>query len=807
MSFEQCINTAVKTGRLSEKKQAEALAAYRKAAAKATAEGLSEDASETLAAQAAVKETTTLVAAKRWARINDMRKQHALHTRVEAAPVPAKILDGTMQEVADIYKATLGQLGRIVDVMLLKYSPKLAGTVIPKGKMNDIVHGIYGRAVDPEVAKMAKATKDLIDFEQRLLNLEGASIPSNPNYRLWQPLDAGKAHAMGEDAFAAMYMQEDFLDWDLMQYGGKEIPVDERELRVREAYKGLVTSGKHREKAGLANTESLVTRLSRERFFYYKTPEAYLQAQKEVGTGNFFHGLVEQMDSTARNVSLMRVFGANPALGKAFLERAVDIKTAKMKLENPNKKKGEKLERQAQDRIRRFDEEYRIHSRDIDTGAGNAVAMTSAAVRTWSSTSLLGSAIVSNLSDPVFGMWMRGANRLPQLTTIPRYFSAIAHYKDFRQQVINNGIAFESLTNRAWEGNRHNLAMEGTHFVRIISDINYRLQGLAAWTQIGRGVQGLQLAQVFARVRDMPFDEIPFVQLMRDRGLTKEDWELFRATQMYEPTYYSFGKGSYLRPIDFYDSANTDAAREAANKFLMFQEAVIRDAIPTPTLPAKAVLGEHLPAGALSTQLWKSMTSLMLFPVGMHFQYWKKIVEAPRYRDKLWRAGTFIAYTTMAGAMITQVKDVLMGKEVHPMDTKEFWIRAMLNGGAGGILGDILYDGGLLLGTPYGANTPTGQQLENIKRLTYDNAVDYYNGEDLHLGADSARLAWGLFPFKAPGVKLVVERSIMDPILEQSDPAAYQRKLRAQREWEQDQGQGTWYGVGEEADFSKIFGE
>lgn len=806
MSFVDCINTAAETGRLSRDKQAEATRAFNREKEASLAAGLGEDAAENAAAQAALKATTTLVYDKRKARIHQMRKQHDLHMRVQAAPNPVKEYSNVALELADIHKAVLGQLARVVDNILLKYGPKWAGLHIPTENMDEIVDGIYGKAVGEEASAMAKATRDFIDLDRKLLNLEGASIPDNPNFRLWQSHEPTKVHAAGEDYWVARHLEDGVLDWEIMRYAGRAIPVDKREAILREVYKGIVTSGRHREKAGQANTESLATRLSRERFLYYKTAEAWKAMQKEFGTGNFFHQLVEHMESGARNVSLMRVFGANPGVGKAFLERAIGKRVAEMKLANTNKRAGEKLEAKEEHQRRQFDAAYAIHARDVDTGAGNALAMTSAIARTWSTTALLGSAIISNLSDPVFGMWMRGANRIPQISTIPRYFSAIANYKDFRQQMIDNAIIVESLINRAWEGNRINLAAEGSKFVRNISDINYRMQGLSAWTNIGRGVAGLEIAQVFARVRDMAFDEVPFVHLMRTVGITAQDWDNFRATQLYEPEYYGFGKGKMMRPVDFYEAANTDALRASAEKFLMFQETVVRGGIPSPTLPAKAFLGEHLPASQVYTQFFKSMTQLMLFPATMHFQYWKKIIEAPRYRDKLWRTATFIAYTTAAGAMVTQLKDVLSGKQVHPMDTKEFWIRAMLNGGAGGILGDFLYDGGMLIGSPYGANTPLGQQLDNFKRLTLGNAQEALAGEELHFGADASRFAWGLFPFKVPGIKLVVERSLMDALLEQSDPAAYARKLQAQQQWEADQGQGTWWGVGEEPDLGKLFG-
>jgi len=95
------------------------------------------------------------------------------------------------------------------------------------------------------------------------------------------------------------------------------------------------------------------------------------------------------------------------------------------------------------------------------------------------------------------------------------------------------------------------------------------------------------------------------------------------------------------------------------------------------------------------------------------------------------------------------------------------------------------------------SNTPLQQTISDLGRLTTGNIRDYYEGKELHFGADAARAAWDLIPYKLPGVKLIIEREIMDRILEQSDPAAYQRKINAQRKWEREQGQGYWWGTGQ----------
>jgi len=799
-SFLDCIQTAVTTGRLTQEKADEASAAFDEAKKLGVAAGLTEDVAEDHAAQQALKSVTQLKFDKRWQRIKTMRVEHANYERLINAKSHTKEMDAISQEMQDTYHAVQGQLMAGLNSLLMKYMPRAAGLVHPIDRLDDIVRAIYGQeAKNPAVNAMAKSVIDVMEEGRKLLNLEGAAIPENPNYRLFQNHDSALVRQTGKDAWVSFHMQEiagqPVLDWDIMQYEGKEIPVDQRLEVLNKVADTILTEGDIKLTPMTTGNSNLATRLSQQRFLYYKTPEAWLAAQDKFVSGNFYTQLIHHIDSVSRNVSLMRVYGPNPRAGKLFIERTASKRTANEVLAAPEK--GDKLRRANQNALNRFDEAYAWHSRDVDNGAGSALATSLATAQTITNNAVLGSAIISNLSDAAYGMWTRSIEKMPQVSVIPRYLHAIMNYHDFRQQMIDNGIAYESALSTLNSANRYNLELEGKFWSRQISDIQYRLTGLMGWTQVGRGTRGIELAQALHRVRDMKFDEVPFVDLMRSAGITEADWKAFRETPAYKAEYYNFGSSSMLRPIDMYRAANTEAERETANKFLLLQAQLVQTGIPQPNVRTYTALGRHLPAPEPFTLFLRSMAQLAVFPASVHFTYWKKIWSAPTIGQRLWRMGTFATYATAAGAVITQIKDVLNGKKPHPMNTKEFWIRAALNGGAGGIIGDVLYNALVMADSPgYRASTPLGSVLSDIKRLTVDNATRFSEGKDMHLGSDAARVAWDLFPFKLPGIKLVVERELMDRILEHSDPAAYQRALEFQRKQAREQGQGYWWAKG-----------
>jgi hypothetical protein len=802
MSFVDCIRTAVETGRLTQDKANEAIAAFETVRDNGIAAGLGEDVAAVQAAGKALEEITRLKADKRWQRIRTMQVEHGNYERLVASKNLPRELDAISQEMVDVYHAVQGQLLSSLNSLLMKYMPRMGGAIHPIDRMDDIVYAIYGRGVGPEATAMAKATTDILEEGRKLLNLEGAAIPPNPNYRLFQNHDSAKIRQFpdAENYWVSKHMMEiagePAVDWDIMQLDGKPIPVDGRANALHKAAQTILTEGDIKLTPAMADNYNLATRLSQQRFIYYKTPEAWLAMQNEFGNGNFYEQLLHHVDAVARNVSIMRTFGPNPRAGKLFVERVAEKETAKQVLANP--KAGDKLRRKILDSGHRFDAAFAWHSRDVDNGTGSALVTTISTAQTWTSTAVLGQAIISNLSDAVYGMWVRGVERMPQVSLIPRYLSAVMNYHDFRQQMIDNGIAYESALTTLNSANRYNLMLEGNHLSKVVSDMQYRITGIMGLTQIGRGTRGIELAQGLFRVKDLKFDDIPFVDLMRQAGLTEKEWDLLRGMPTYEAEYYNFGTSRMLRPIDMLRNASSDAERDAANKMLLMQSQMVSSGFPQPNVRTHTALGRATPATEPWSLYLRTMAQLMVFPAGIHFTYWKKIWQAPTIRERLWRLGTFITYATAAGAAITQIKDVLNGKKPHPMNTKEFWIRAMLNGGAGGIIGDILYNSLQFAGSSNRASTPLGQVLNDIKRLTVGNAERFAEGKDMHLGADASRVAWDLFPFKVPGIKLVVERTLMDSILEQSDPAAYRRLLKFQREQEREQGQGYWWRTGGE---------
>lgn len=161
----------------------------------------------------------------------------------------------------------------------------------------------------------------------------------------------------------------------------------------------------------------------------------------------------------------------------------------------------------------------------------------------------------------------------------------------------------------------------------------------------------------------------------------------------------------------------------------------------------------------------------------------------------------FVA-TTLTGAMIMQVKDVLSGKDPRAMmneDRFKFWSSAALQGGALGIYGDFLYG---INETRYGSGPletlagPTIGPLMELGLVQPLNAAKKFSeGKETNLLAQTAQDLKGF----VPGGNIWYTKAAMDHLIFQNVMEAlspgYLANMR--RKTRKDYGQDWWWEPGE----------
>lgn len=786
-SFSDCIKTAIESGRLGAKKGAEAEAHYERVKADGLAEGMTDEAADLYAAGKVLERVTTLTSTKRWQRINEMRKAHAHFEDFNASKAPAKTLLDLGERLNIIYDRVRGQAMTNLDRLILKYKPKFGGLVNSVDNMDNVVRAAFGDIRNEEAGTIAKALMDTFEWLRLRANMEGSAIPQNKNRVLPQTHDRLKVRSVAQEEWVTDHLER--LDWEIMRYHGDEIPVGQRREILGLVYDGIVTNGKNRLKPGQANNTPLAGRLARDRFLYYKDGDAWLQMQEKYGSGNVYQQAVGMIDAMSKDIANMELLGPNPNTMKFFVEHLADKRAAELEL--AGKKKGKSEGKKVEEAKSTWEKEYNIFNHFVVNGEENIMAQTIATIRTTTLAAKLGGVFLASLGDIGITKFTRGFYGLPASGVARAYFKNFVRNKQSAQQAIRAGIVFESGLSLAHSFQRYFGPLDGPHWARKFSDIVFRTGLATLHTQTVSNAAGLELLGFFADHASKAFDDVPFAAAMRASGITPEEWDMFRAT----PVHNDRG-ATFLRPVDMWDQATTEAGKRAADKFQDFMQRFVHMASPRPNLRVRAFMGENIEATSVMGQLVRSTMMLASFPSTIFFNHMGKIA-ALSGRDKLKFGIKFFAYLTAGGAFVTQAKAISQGKDPHDMTTPEFWGRAVANGGSLGILGDLIFNNINISNSTYDMNGPLKDNWLAFQKLTFDNIFDAWNGDKLNVDKDVLDFVEKFTP-KLWQFRLIFDRALGDELLQESDPAAYRRLIARQRKQERDTGQGMWWGPGQE---------
>lgn len=807
MSWRDCIQSAIDSGRISAAKGGRAFEAFDEAYDETIAGGATEGEAVMRAADLAVERITELNKGKRWARINEMQRQHEIYQRLMKAPDPRRELENLMNDADLSYDTVRGFAMANLDRLLMKYKPRKGGLHIPTDGLDGIVRAAYKEGGTPEDKELFEAIFEAQEILRKEANMYGASIPENPNRRLAQTHDQKLVQAVQKETWVEDHMRT--LDWEIMRFEGKNIPVDKREEVLERVYDGIVNDGAGRGNPAQNQQGSLATRLARDRFLYYKDADSYIAMQKKYGRGNLYEQTIGLIDHMSMEISLLKHFGPSPDTAKEFAKRVGRERAAEI---NNSRAPGKRTVVQKYDDYARevFDEMYAIHTRKIGAPDGNLMAQTFSTLRTLAVSAKLGGVFIPTVfGDIANARVARLVMNLPEVRVIRSYFGNFVPTKAKTEEAIRAGIIFENGISLAFNRQRYFGALDGPHWARRWSDITYRT-GLAAHaTQVGRNAAGKEFMGVLAQYKDTPFDDLAFAPLLIENGITREDWDTFRATPLYQ-----FGGATWLRPIDMW-SAGDDTAKKVAEKFQNAMQLYIRTAVPEPTLRSRVAMGEAWAPNAFRTQVFRTMTSLLSFPVSIYFNQLRRIADAPRLRDKLNYGARYFAWMTAGGMFITQAKALANGQELYNMDPTlaledfprfaDFYGRALLNGGSLGILGDFVFNNINLSNSSYRPGNPTAEYLKTLHKLTLDNMIDaghallYDRGsidtppDELDVGRDTLRFLDANVP-DLWYAKLIWQRALTDDMFERADPAGWQRYQRYLQEHEE----GMWWEPGEE---------
>lgn len=219
--------------------------------------------------------------------------------------------------------------------------------------------------------------------------------------------------------------------------------------------------------------------------------------------------------------------------------------------------------------------------------------------------------------------------------------------------------------------------------------------------------------------------------------------------------------------------------------------------------------------GTVMGEILKGITQFKSFPTSFLMRHGSRAMSMEKGTSKAAYLASLFAMTTLLGALVVQLKEIVNGNDPSimwdsedPQKTINFLTRSAVQGGGLSILGDILVAGTDTSGrsaTDF-AMGPLGADFKTALGLTIGNATQYYDDKD----TNASNEAFKAVKSKLPGqnlwyTKAVANRLVFDEMQDMIAPGYREKLLRkAEQKHDRTRWLGDDWGDIQSPDFERI---
>ena len=691
------------------------------------------------------------------------------------------------------------KIGATVGKLTEAYGSKMAGLKQDVAGMHDVISEMFGVDTKNETAKAVadgmKAADTYATTEAKRL---GKVFTAAEDWRMPQFWETSRALKFGKAALVAD------MDEHITTGGLRVFDPDTHEeanpLRLRAIVDGAADRIATDASRGTANGASVFS--NEMRVFRFADGaagrDAYraLQDKYGAGRGGYLSVLQAHYNKIGRELGFLRVLGPNwQEVGEKLLS---DTQLANRKIiaNTPP--------RDAMQRVRDLPTDMGKlatswlespakassvweHMSGQASGVGSElVASIMSGTRAYETSTKMGSAIVTAVPADTVNFAMAAKylgmdmGRLVQKT----YEAFLADSPHLREEAERLGIAAHSGIDAAIGTKRFEDQILGEKLMKRMSDFVIRAQGLHVWDAAIRRVFLQEFFGTIGQRAGMAFEELdaPFARFLDQYGFKADAW-----AEMSNPEHMlPVGEAKYLHLDNLPEPLRVRLASAAYDQRQFAYLAGGTERVRAMSAGAKAgtLTGEVM----RSVFLFKNFSMTMLATWGMRAA---REAGAGRYGT----LATLAVGMTMAGALATQARSVLQGKDPRDMKNPWFWAESALQGGALGYWGDFLKDAFSRSDTSLTESLlgPLGTIPASIQGLTSGARRAAEDGERVNFGAKLAKII-GDAP---PGgnlwySRLLTKRLITDNIQRMIDPE-WQRSFARQQQRSMKTNQQSFY--------------
>ncbi len=666
----------------------------------------------------------------------------------------------------------------------------LAGIKQNKGSMPKVVAALFGEASDGPSKAAADAIITGRNFLVERFNEAGGNIEIRQNWGWVQSHNANLISSAGKDAWKKRVLT--LVDRDRMRNIDDEVMSDgDLNTFLDEMYDDIVAEE-------IGSFRSGVNPRSGNRALNFKGSKAWLEYNREFGSGEPFDAIVNEMDRLALDTAAMEIMGPSPRATLEMMKRTTD------ELEGAELNVGKELI--SLDSL--FEEVIEPAQPFSRSGAsrwmqGLRGLMTMSRLGSSVFSAVYGDTATSRRTAVLNGM---GANRRTG-AQMKMAFGGVENRRDAaRMGYVSEIWLNSSMAQQRLQGE---LVKSGL-FSRTLPEFTLRASGTSGWTEAQRLSFMKETEGLMTDMSEHGWDELADVNsdfrgFLERYGVDAGDWERYRDTPIWSDNEF---QAEFRRPRDVWARVKNDSSMSIEEKRAHFDTAMkLQEMIraesyfdtvqSTPT--ARAGVRARAPKGGFMDQVvLKNATLWKSFTISYSHLYASRLAGIGRTRGLASAAGfavPLLVAMTVAGGARNWAVQIAAGKDPQDMDDGAFFTDALFAGGALGIPGDIA-DQINRKGFQGLVEFLVGPVVTGPAKDAFRLAADFADGDEdgnITIPAVTRDLLEVANPLSTLWyTRLANEKLVMDTVERAIDPEAFELRMHNRRSWAEREGMSYW---------------
>lgn len=667
-----------------------------------------------------------------------------------------------------------------------------------KALVHDIIKERFGESSGNALAKqISDKMGEVFEGMRERFNRSGGDIGKLDNWALPQTHSAQKLIEAKKDQWVRdaenVIDREMYVKEDGSLYSDAEI-----KALLEYSYDSITSNGANKLEIGRNNfggNSKVTSKHSESRVLHFKNADAWLEYQEKYGGMQFVDLVEAHVNGLSKDIALVENLGSNPKGAMRILMDAARQKDWEKGVDPNDTKKG--LNRSQV----MFDEFMGANMPENEVLANIGLTY-----RSMNVASMLGGTTLASLTDQAMTFKTAQIHDIAYRKIFGEVIGQLnPKNKADREQAHSLGLATEEMIGSIarWSDDGltsvHGKAEKAAKLSSSLATQILRLSGLNALTAANKVGFSKMLMDKYGRLtREKSWNDLEAIdrELLQGTGLNERTWEIMRLA---EPVLDRKGnqlmsaRSIYQIPDNLLTQFG-DPKRvrdEAASRFqahLLDEQGM---AVIEAGLREKTWFTGGLRKGSAMGEIFRSVLQFKSFPAAMMMRHGSRTFSRPTTMSKATYGLSLVALTSLLGAFVIQLKEIVNGNDPLEMwdgekwytlgvDT-DFFTRSVVQGGGLGILGDVLVAG--MDSTGRGIESvftgPWGQDVKTALSLTAGNATQLANGIETNAGNEAFKMVKG----KIPGqnlwyTKAVMNRMIFDELQDTIAPGYREKVLR-----------------------------